>query len=67
MFECFCWVIKGGVMVVEDGDISNQVFGEMMFVELGYDEVVFFGIKDWFEDYYMICFCNYVVDFYYVN
>ena len=66
MFERPRWVIKGGVIAADDGDISKEVFGETLFVEPGYEEQALPGIKDWFEQHYTIGFRNYGVEADYV-
>jgi len=67
MFERPRWVIKGGVIAAEDGDIRTQVFGQTLFVEPGYDLQALPGIKDWFEQHYTTQFSNYAVDTHYVE
>ena len=67
MFERPRWVIKGGVVAAEDGDIQKEVFGETFFVEPGFDQNSLPGIKDWFEEHYTISFSNYPVDTHYVD
>lgn len=62
MFERPRWVIKGGVIAAEDGDIREAVFGDTLFVEPGYDNKALPGIKDWFEEHYTVSFQNYGVD-----
>ena len=62
MFERPRWVIKGGVLAADDGDIRKEVFGETLFVEPGYEDEALPGIKDWFEEHYTVRFRNYGVD-----
>ncbi len=62
MFELPRWVIKDGILVVEQGEIRAQLFGRTLHVAPQYDEGVLPDIRKWFEAYYTIQFANYPVD-----
>jgi formylmethanofuran dehydrogenase subunit A len=62
MFELPRYVIKGGEVVVEQGEIRKDVEGCTLHVEPEYDAGVLPDIKKWFESYYTIQFANYPVD-----
>jgi formylmethanofuran dehydrogenase subunit A len=62
MFELPRWVIKNGVLVVEQGEIRAELFGRTLHVAPQYDEGVLPDIRKWFEAYYTVQFANYPVD-----
>ncbi|MFL5243999.1 MAG: formylmethanofuran dehydrogenase subunit A [Gemmataceae bacterium] len=62
MFELPRYVIKGGQVVVEKGEIRQELFGQTLHVQPSYDEARMPDIKKWFESYYTIQFANYPVD-----
>ena len=62
MFELPRFVLKGGVVIVEQGEIRQELFGRTLHVTPAYDEGVVPDIQDWFEDHYTIQFANYPVD-----
>jgi formylmethanofuran dehydrogenase subunit A len=62
MFELPRWVIKNGVLVVEQGEIRAKLFGRTLHVAPQYDEGVLPDIRKWFEAYYTVQFANYPVD-----
>jgi formylmethanofuran dehydrogenase subunit A len=62
MFELPRYVIKGGEIVVEKGEIRADLYGKTLHVAPGYDGGVVPDIKKWFEAYYTIQFANYPVD-----
>lgn len=62
MFELPRMVIKAGQVVVEQGEIRQELYGKTLHVTPGYDEGVLPDIKHWFEQYYTIQFANYPVD-----
>jgi formylmethanofuran dehydrogenase subunit A len=62
MFELPRYVIKGGQIVVEQGEIRQDLYGRSLHVAPGYDEGMLPDIKKWFESYYTIQFANYPVD-----
>jgi formylmethanofuran dehydrogenase subunit A len=59
MFELPRWVIKNGVLVVEQGEIRAEIFGRTLHVAPQYDEGVLPDIRQWFEAYYTVQFANY--------
>jgi formylmethanofuran dehydrogenase subunit A len=62
MFELPRFVIKGGVVIVEQGEIRAELQGRTLHTAPGYDEGMLSDIKKWFEAYYTIQFANYPVD-----
>jgi formylmethanofuran dehydrogenase subunit A len=62
MFELPRYVIKGGEVVVEKGEIRQDLYGRTLHVAPAYDEGRVADIKKWFETYYTIQFANYPVD-----
>jgi len=56
------FVIKGGVVIVEQGEIRAELQGRTLRTAPDYDEVMLPDIKKWFEAYYTIQFANYPVD-----
>jgi formylmethanofuran dehydrogenase subunit A len=62
MFELPRYVVKSGEMVVEKGDIRQDMYGRTLHVAPEYDHGVIADVKDWFEEYYTIQFANYPVD-----
>src|SRR5438552_16355176 len=62
MFELPRYVIKSGEVVVEQGEIRQDLFGKTLHVAPGYDAGVVPDIKKWFESFYTIQFANYPVD-----
>ncbi len=61
MFEMPRFVIKGGTIVVEQGEIRCKVDGRTLHVAPSYDRERMPDIKKWFEAYYTIQFANYPV------
>ena len=61
MFELPKYVIKSGVVVVEDGEIREPLIGKTLHVDPDYDKDIEGDISDWFEEYYSIRFRNYPV------
>ncbi len=62
MFELPRFVLKGGEVVVEQGEIRQDLYGRTLHVAPAYDEGVVPDIQKWFEAYYTIQFANYPVD-----
>jgi formylmethanofuran dehydrogenase subunit A len=62
MFELPRFVLKGGEVIVEQGEIRAERFGRTLHVVPEFDEGVLPDIKKWFESYYTIQFANYPVD-----
>ena len=61
MFALPKYVIKDGVIIVEDGEIRHSLQGKTLHVGPQYDEDVVPFIEDWFEQCYSIRFRNYPV------
>jgi formylmethanofuran dehydrogenase subunit A len=61
MFEIPRYVLKGGEIIVEDGEIRQVPYGGLLHVEPRYDESNIPDIRKWFEDHYSIAFENYPV------
>ncbi len=62
MFELPRWVIKAGRVIVENGEIREDVEGKVLHVEPNYDPAAVPDIQEWFEAYYTIQFANYPVE-----
>jgi formylmethanofuran dehydrogenase subunit A len=62
MFELPRYVIHGGEVVVEDGEIRSTANGRLFHVAPQYDLSAVAHIREWFERYYTIQFGNYPVD-----
>src|SRR5437667_4831249 len=62
MFELPRFVIKGGEVIVEQGEIRQELFGATLHVAPAYDDGAMADIRKWFEAYYTIQFANYLVD-----
>jgi formylmethanofuran dehydrogenase subunit A len=62
MFELPRYVIKAGEIVVEKGEVRQDLYGKSLHVAPEYDHGVIPDVKDWFEEYYTIQFANYPVD-----
>lgn len=67
MFELPRYVIHGGEIIVEQGDIRVNKEGKLLHVAPGWDEDHLDDIRDWFEKYYTIQFANYPVDEHYLR
>lgn len=61
MFELPRYVIKSGRLVVEEGEIRENLLGKTLHVGPEYDRDIEDDIAQWFEDYYSIRFRNYPV------
>ncbi len=60
-------VIKGGEVIVEDGQIRRDARGQTLYVEPPWDPALLPAIEKWFDDYYTIQFENYPVDMAYLS
>jgi formylmethanofuran dehydrogenase subunit A len=67
MFELPRYVIKGGQLVVEQGEIRQDLLGRSLYVAPAYDEEMLPDIQKWFESFYTIQFANYPVDSSYLS
>ena len=61
MFELPCFVIKNGVVVVEQGEIRQPVNGATLHAGPPFDADAVPGIRKWFDKNYSIRFTNYGV------
>jgi formylmethanofuran dehydrogenase subunit A len=61
MFSSPRYVIKEGMVLVEDGHIRGESFGKTLFVSPKYDPAVEKDIRKFFEQYYTMQFENYPV------
>ena len=61
MFSSPRYVIKEGLVLVEDGHIRQENYGKTLFVSPGYDPAVEKDIREFFDKYYTIEFENYPV------
>lgn len=66
MFELPRYVFKGGELVVEQGEIRQELYGRTLHVATNYDESLLPDIQKWFESYYTIQFANYPVEEHYM-
>lgn len=60
MFEVPRWVIKGGQVVLEEGELRHAPDGVTLSQQPAFDPAAVPGIRDWFEDHYTLKFDNYV-------
>jgi formylmethanofuran dehydrogenase subunit A len=67
MFELPRYVLRGGEVIVEDGEIRKNFDGKLLHVAPSYDEAAVPDIQQWFEKYYTIQFRNYPVDEHYLG
>jgi formylmethanofuran dehydrogenase subunit A len=61
MFEMPRFVIKDGVVIVEQGEIRESLTGKLLHVAPAYDTTIESDIAEWFEKYYSVRFRNYSV------
>ena len=62
MFEIPRYVLRGGEIVVEDGEIRKLYEGKLLHVAPDYDLEALPDIQEWFEKYYSIGFRNYPLE-----
>ena len=67
MFELPRYVICRGEVIVDDGEIRQEVDGRTLHVCPDYDAAAVDHIQDWFEQFYTIQFRNYAVDEHYLR
>jgi formylmethanofuran dehydrogenase subunit A len=67
MFEMPRYVVRGGEVVVEDGEIRATPNGRLLHVAPSFDEAVVPHIREWFDRSYTIQFGNYAVDEHYLQ
>lgn len=61
MFQLPRYVIKDGIVLVEEGDIRNDYLGKTLYVQPEFDLGLEPRIAAWFEEYYSIRYRNYPV------
>jgi formylmethanofuran dehydrogenase subunit A len=61
MFATPRYVVKGGVLVVEEGQLRRAPAGRRLHVRPGYDQQVERGLREFFDRYSTIAFDNYPV------
>lgn len=62
MFELPRYVLKGGEVIVEGGEVRRSVDGVTLHVKPSYDDGAIPSIREWFESRYSVQFANYPVD-----
>jgi len=62
MFQYPRYVLKGGVVVIEEGDIRKVVDGREIIVKPAYDQKIEEYLRPQFEQYYTMAFDNYPVE-----
>jgi formylmethanofuran dehydrogenase subunit A len=62
MFALPRFVIKSGQIIVEQGEIREEIYGKTLYVAPDYDQDIEADIKRWFEKSYSIQWRNYPVD-----
>jgi formylmethanofuran dehydrogenase subunit A len=67
MFQLPRYVLKGGEVIVAQGEIRQEVFGRTFHADTAYDDAVLPDIQKWFESCYTIQFANYPVDEHYMT
>jgi formylmethanofuran dehydrogenase subunit A len=61
MFSMPRMVIKGGEVLVDDGEIRGAVVGKTIHTAVEYDSEVLEGLPDWFSDRYTMEFANFAL------
>src|SRR6185295_15594165 len=61
MFATPRYVIKGGTLVVEEGQLRRAPAGRRLRLQPGYDDVLFSDLRRYFEAYSTVAFENYPV------
>lgn len=61
MFSLPRMVIKGGEVLVDDGEIVGEVVGSTLRASVDYDADVLQGLPGWFNDRYSIDFANFAI------
>jgi formylmethanofuran dehydrogenase subunit A len=62
MFELPRYVLKGGEVLVEGGEVRKSVDGSTLHVSPSFDEAAIPSIREWFESRYTVQFANYAVE-----
>ena len=61
MFNSPRYVIKDGVLVIEDHEFKHDHRGRLLHVAPGYDDAIEDALRPFFDDYYTIRFDNYAI------
>jgi formylmethanofuran dehydrogenase subunit A len=61
MFELPRYVVKGGTLVVEKGEIRRDLVGKTLYVAPTFDQGMLADVRRWFEESYSIQFDNYAL------
>jgi formylmethanofuran dehydrogenase subunit A len=62
MFELPRYVLKGGEIIVEGGEIRRSIDGTTLHVSPDYDQGAIPSIRNWFQSRYTVQFSNYPVE-----
>ena len=62
MFQLPRYVVQAGRMMIDDGELRQEVFGRTLHVAPQFDSADETAIARWFNDHYSIRFRNYPVD-----
>jgi formylmethanofuran dehydrogenase subunit A len=66
MFALPRWVIKAGQVVLEHGEVRQEVYGPTLHVAPEFDPGALAGLREWFEAHYSVGFANYPVGEHYL-
>lgn len=61
MLDIAAWTIKGGEIVVRDGEVVKEPQGDIFTTAPGYDASVEGRIREFFRDYYSLSYENYAI------
>jgi formylmethanofuran dehydrogenase subunit A len=67
MFELPRYVICRGEVIVDNGEVRQEVEGRTLHVDPAYDVAAMDDIQEWFEQFYTIQFRNYPVGAHYLR
>lgn len=62
MFANARYVIKGGEIVIEDGELRSEAWGRTFVVRPAYDEAIEAHLRKSFDQYYTVEYDNYLID-----
>ncbi len=62
MFELPRYLISGGEVVLDDGELRSQPDGHVLITAPEYDQAILPRVESWFNDHYSLRFNNYGVD-----
>jgi formylmethanofuran dehydrogenase subunit A len=54
-------VIKGGQILVEQGELRRHELGTTLYAEVAYDDQYTAALQSWFNSRYSIRFSNYII------